>query len=450
MASQQTKLTILGGGESGAGAALLAQSKGFEVFLSDKGVLQEKYRKILIDNRIEFEEGSHDSARILQSDLVIKSPGIPDKAELIQQLYAAGIPVISEIEFAGRYNNARTIAITGSNGKTTTTLLTYHLLKSAGISVGLAGNIGESFARQVLEKDFDYYVLELSSFQLDNMFDFRADIAVLLNITPDHLDRYNYDFIKYAKSKFRIIQNQGADDTFIYNTDDPTVTSILAEKTVEMNLLKVSLKSSPPQGAYAFEGNLHFVPDNGPEFDIPLKDLPLKGPHNHLNMMSAVLAALKAGVSPEAIATGLATFKNAPHRLEKVATIDGVDYINDSKATNVDSVFYALQSYDRPIILILGGVDKGNDYDAIRDLVLSKVKGVIALGTDNSKLEGYFSGMTSSFHSTDDLDNALETARKWAEPDDVVLLSPACASFDLFKNYEDRGDRFKESVLKLR
>jgi UDP-N-acetylmuramoylalanine--D-glutamate ligase len=443
----RTKLTILGGGESGAGAALLAQSKGFDVFLSDKSPLKEKYRNLLASNQIPFEEETHSVEQILESDLVIKSPGIPDETELIQKLLQKGVPVISEIEFASRYTQAKLLAITGSNGKTTTTLLTYHLLKSAGLSVGLAGNIGESFARQVQEKDFDYYVLELSSFQLDNMYKFKADVAVLLNITPDHLDRYAYDFTKYAKSKWRITQNQTAADTFIFNKD-LSITGLLDANPNEARCLPVSLKTELDQGAYQANDSLVFRPLQGIPFEIPLSEVPLNGPHNYLNVMCAVQAALQVGIAPEVIKKGLLTFKNAPHRLEKIATVGGVDFINDSKATNVDSVFYALQSFDRPIILILGGVDKGNDYDAIRSLVDSRVKGIIAMGKDNKKLETYFSETVPLFFSTDTLDQAIDKAFEWAVEKDVVLLSPACASFDLFKNYEDRGDRFKEAVLK--
>ncbi|GAA4437613.1 UDP-N-acetylmuramoyl-L-alanine--D-glutamate ligase [Ravibacter arvi] len=449
MASQQ-KLIILGGGESGTGAALLGQAKGFEVFLSDKSPLQEKYRNILVSHGIAFEEGSHNESLILSADLVVKSPGIPDKADLVQKLLGKSIPVISEIEFAGRYTNAKIIAITGSNGKTTTTLLTYHLLKSAGFSVGLAGNIGESFARQVLEKDFEYYVLELSSFQLDNMFDFKAGTAILLNITPDHLDRYAYDFSQYAGSKFRIIQNQTDDDVFIYNQDDAVIKNELEKHEEQAVRLQVSLKSVPAAGAYLAEDQLVFNTSytTGP-FSLPLSVLPVKGPHNYLNVMCAVLAALRSGVSPDAIYAGIQTFRNAPHRLEKIATVRGVDYVNDSKATNVDSVFYALQSFSTPIILILGGVDKGNDYDAIRDLVKTRVKGVIAMGKDNHKLEEYFPGLVPAFFSTDNLEDALKKAEEWGVDGDVVLLSPACASFDLFKNYEDRGDRFRTAVLTM-
>lgn len=443
------KLIVLGGGESGTGAALLAQAKGFDVFLSDQNSLREKYRSILDSHNIPFEEGTHSAERILGADLVIKSPGIPDKAELVRELHRKNVPVISEIEFAGRYTDAKIIAITGSNGKTTTTLLTWHLLKSAGISAGLAGNVGESFARQVLEKNFDWYVLELSSFQLDNMYDFRAGTAILLNITPDHLDRYEYDFSKYAASKFRIIRNQTAGDAFIFNADDSVITGQLRLHRPEALQLGVSLKNEPRPGAYLSGDGLYFETPYGGPFRMALQDLPLKGPHNYLNVMSAVLAALRAGVSPGDIAEGLKTFKNAPHRLEKVATIDGVEYVNDSKATNVDSVYYALQSFDAPIILLLGGVDKGNDYDAIRQLVTEKVKGVIALGKDNVKLESYFKDLVPAFFSTDNLDEALREARGWAAGNDVVLLSPACASFDLFKNFEDRGDRFREAVLKM-
>lgn len=449
MAPQQ-KLIILGGGESGTGAALLGKSKGFDVFLSDKNPLQEKYRNILTGAAIPFEEGGHSEPVILAADLVIKSPGIPDEADLIIKLHKKEIPVISEIEFASRYTSASLIAITGSNGKTTTTLLTYHLLRSAGLSVGLAGNIGDSFARQVLEKDFDFYVLELSSFQLDNMYDFKADIAVLLNITPDHLDRYKYSFDLYTQSKFRIVQNQTPHDTFIFNADDAVLTGELAKRHLTAGQLPVSLKAGPASAGFLSEGKLNFrIPGSVEGFEIALEDLPVKGPHNYLNVMCAVLAALQAGVMPGSITDALGSFRNAPHRLEKVATIRGVEYVNDSKATNVDSVYYALQSFDSPIILLLGGVDKGNDYDAIKELVTSKVKGVIALGKDNIKLETYFKDLTPAFFSTDDLDSAVATASRWATPGDVVLLSPACASFDLFKNYEDRGNRFREATLKL-
>ncbi len=449
MAPRQ-KLIILGGGESGTGAALLGKSKGFDVFLSDKNSLQEKYRDTLVSHAIPFEEGGHSEAVILAADLVIKSPGIPDHADLVEKLHKKGIPVISEIEFASRYTSAKLIAITGSNGKTTTTLLAYHLLRSAGLSAGLAGNIGDSFARQVLEKNSDFYVLELSSFQLDNMYDFRADIAVLLNITPDHLDRYQYSFDLYTQSKFRIVQNQAAHDTFIFNTDDTVLRDELAKRQLPATQLSVSLKTRQDTGAFLSEGRLNFrIPGRIENFEIAISDLPVKGPHNYLNAMCAVLAALQAGVTPESITAALSTFQNAPHRLEKVATIKGVDYVNDSKATNVDSVYYALQSFDSPIILLLGGVDKGNDYDAIKELVTGKVKGVVALGKDNAKLEAYFKDLTPAFFSTDDLDRAIATASEWAVPGDVVLLSPACASFDLFKNYEDRGNRFREATLKL-
>mgnify|MGYP003887680043 CR=1 FL=1 len=443
------RLVILGGGESGTGAALLGKAKGYEVFLSDLNELKDKYRDILTANQIPFEEKKHTEEIILQADLVIKSPGIPDKAPLIRRLREQGTEIISEIEFASRYTQSKIIAITGSNGKTTTTLLTYHLLKSAGWSVGLAGNVGESFARQVLAGEYDYYVLELSSFQLDNMYDFRADVAVLLNITPDHLDRYEYKFENYIRSKFRIIRNQRPDDFFIYYLEDPVIGKELPVQSPAATLLPVSLKGNTEAAASLQNDGLTFRIDELAGKVIPLEVLPIKGPHNYLNAMSAVLAAAKAGLSFESIVAGLATFKNASHRLEKVAVIDGVEYINDSKATNVDSVYYALQSFENPIILLLGGVDKGNDYDAIRELVKAKVKGIIALGKDNAKLENYFSPLVPSFFATDRLDEALRKAREWAVANDVVLLSPACASFDLFKNYEDRGDRFKEAVLKL-
>lgn len=441
------KLIILGGGESGIGAALLGKAKGFDVFLSDLNSLQDHFRDRLYQQEIPFEEKTHTEEVILGADLVIKSPGIPEKSAIVQKIREKNIPVFSEIEFASRYTQARIIAITGSNGKTTTTLLTYHLLKSAGWNVGLAGNVGKSFAEQVLLNDYDHFVLELSSFQLDDIYDFRADISVLLNITPDHLDRYDYIFDNYVRSKFKILLNQLPHNSFIYNADDPVIARELTSRQLAVNRFPVSLKGGNNAVAQlTTQGLVFHLPDH-PTKVIPFEKLPLKGPHNYMNIMSAVLAASQAGLAFEDIESGLFTFQNAPHRLEKVAVIDGVEYINDSKATNVDSVYYALQSFENPIILLMGGVDKGNDYDAIKDLVQTKVKGVIALGKDNVKLEHYFEPIVPLFFATDDLNKALEKAREWAIPKDVVLLSPACASFDLFKNYEDRGNRFREAVL---
>ncbi|HEV7346709.1 UDP-N-acetylmuramoyl-L-alanine--D-glutamate ligase [Telluribacter sp.] len=445
----QKKLAILGGGESGVGAALLGKAKGFSVFLSDKGLLQEKYRQVLEKEGIPYEEGDHTPELILDADEVVKSPGIPDKVPLVQELSKKGIPVLSEIELAARYTDAQLIAITGSNGKTTTTLLTYHLLKQAGFSVGLAGNIGDSFARQVIEERHDYYVLELSSFQLDNMYGFRANVAVLLNITPDHLDRYEYDFQKYVNSKFRIIQNQTEADDFIYFTENEPIMAELSKREVPARQWPISLSQVMEEGGYLQQGTLR-VQSHGQVLEQPMEELPIKGPHNAINAMAAVLVAQSVGVAPEQIRQGLLSFQNAPHRLEPVATIHGVSYINDSKATNVDSVYYALGSFDSPIILIAGGVDKGNDYSQIEPQVRQKVKGLIALGTATDKLTSYFQDTVPAVYKTQDIQDALNKAYEWAVPGDVVLLSPACASFDLFRNYEDRGQKFREAVEQLK
>lgn len=435
------KIVILGGGESGVGAALLAKAKGFQVFLSDKGTLSEKYKGILQQEEIAFEENQHTEDLILDADEVIKSPGIPEKADIIKKLYALKKSVISEIEFAARFTQAKLIAITGSNGKTTTTLLTYHLLKAAGYNVGLAGNIGESFAKQVIENKYDYYVLELSSFQLDNMYAFKADIAILLNITPDHLDRYNYDFEQYVSSKFRIIQNMGPNDKFIYFAESEAITNRIGQITIAPEQLRVSLESTQTE-AYFQNGNIIAGPDT-----YPIDALPLKGPHNTINMMCAILVAQQVGIDKNDIYQGLKSFENAAHRLEWVANVNGVDYINDSKATNVDSVYYALGSYNKPIVLIIGGVDKGNDYSQILPQVRQKVKAMVCMGTDNSKLLAYFDKEVPKILDTHSLAEALQAAKACAEAGDIVLLSPACASFDLFKNYEDRGNQFKDMVL---
>lgn len=448
MSAASRKLVILGGGESGAGAALLGKAKGFEVFLSDKSPLQTAYRDVLLAADIPFEERIHSEEKILSASEVVKSPGIPDTAPIVQELHRRNIPVISEIEFAARYTDAKLIAITGSNGKTTTTLLIYHLLREAGLSVGLAGNVGDSFAAQVIDDPKDYYVLEISSFQLDNMYDFRANVAVLLNITPDHLDRYEYDFQKYVQSKFRITQNQTEADNFIYFAESEALTTELNKRTLPTRQWPVSLKNKLVKGGFLDKGVLT-ARSHGQEFSINFDELPVQGPHNAINALSAILAAQAVGLTPEQIRTGLRTFTNAPHRLESVATIDGVEYVNDSKATNVDSVFYALGSFDRPIVLIIGGVDKGNDYSQIEPLIKEKVKGMIALGTDTKKLADYFKEAVPQFHETRSLKDAVQTAQARAKPGDVVLLSPACASFDLFKNYQDRGDQFKEEVKAL-
>ncbi len=449
MSAASRKLVILGGGESGAGAALLGKAKGFEVFLSDRNPLQASYREVLNAAGIPFEEGRHSEDKILEANEVVKSPGIPDTAPIVQELCRRNIPIISEIEFAARYTDAKLIAITGSNGKTTTTLLIYHLLRQAGLSVGLAGNVGTSFASQVIDDPKDIYVLEISSFQLDNMYDFRANVAVLLNITPDHLDRYDYDFQKYVQSKFRITQNQTKEDDFIYFAESDALVDELKKRTLPARMWPVSLKNKLEKGGFLDNGSL-FARGHDQEFSIDFDELPIQGPHNAINALAAILAAQSVGVSAEQIRSGLLTFVNAPHRLESVITLEGVEYVNDSKATNVDSVYYALGSFDRPIVLIIGGVDKGNDYSQIESLVKEKVKGMIALGTDTKKLADYFKKSVPLFQETQNLKAAVQTARAWANSGDVVLLSPACASFDLFKNYQDRGDQFRNEVLALK
>ncbi|MDR6196256.1 UDP-N-acetylmuramoyl-L-alanine--D-glutamate ligase [Siphonobacter sp. SORGH_AS_0500] len=442
------KIVVLGGGESGVGAALLAQAKGFEVFLSDKSELGEKYRQQLVDNKIEFEEKQHTESRIFEADEVIKSPGIPDQVPLIKALREKGIPVIGEIEFAARYTKAKLIAITGSNGKTTTTLLTYHLLKTAGLNVGLAGNIGDSFAKQVIADAYDYYVLEISSFMLDSMFDFKADIALLTNITPDHLDRYGYNFQNYIDSKFRILQNMDAAGTFIYWQESEAIHQELSKRTIVPQTLPISTEVVLEKGGSIRNQKIQAQTPNG-SFEISLDELPIAGTHNALNATSAILAALSVGVSPEKLKEGLLSFKNAPHRLEPVGEINGIRFVNDSKATNVDSVFFALGSYTDPLILIIGGVDKGNDYTQIEKLVEEKVRVMICLGTDNEKLKSFFAGKVPLILETQDVAQAVQWGFEYGISGNIVLLSPACASFDLFKNYEDRGNQFRTQVQEL-
>ena len=435
-------ISILGGGESGVGAALLAKSKGYEVFLSDAGSLKENYQQTLRENLIEFETGGHSLDRILASNEIIISPGIPEKTDIVKAIKAKGISLVSEIEFAARYTKAKLVAITGSNGKTTTTLLTYHFLKYAGLKVGLAGNIGQSFAKQVMEDQHDVYVLEISSFQLDRCFEFKPDVAVLLNITPDHLDRYEYKFENYIASKFRIFQNADAHTPCIFWTDDEVITANLNQIPSSAALKRASFHE--PADAFISADKIQL---EGAELN--LADAPLKGPHNAINMSVAMLAAHEAGVSYAQILASLPFFENAPHRLESCGNWNGVEFINDSKATNVDAVYYALNSYKQPLILLMGGVDKGNEYEVLDSLVKEKVKGLICLGIDNKKLESHFGGMVPQIFSTDSLEVAVEKSMEWATTGDVVLLSPACASFDLFKNYEDRGDQFKNTVKQL-
>ncbi len=442
------KVVVLGGGESGVGAALLAQSKGFDVFLSDKSTLKENYRTTLQAANILFEEGQHTEDRILDASEVIKSPGIPSTTPLVQKLQAQGTPIISEIEFAARYTNAKLIGITGSNGKTTTALLTYHLLKTAGLNVGLAGNIGDSFAQQVIQDTFDYYVLELSSFQLDDMYATHLHVMVLLNITPDHLDRYGYNFQNYIDSKFRILQNAQPDDDFIYFSESQPILNELARHDFTVNLLPISLQRIVAEGGYLLNAELTSTYKNQ-EFRVSQAQTPLRGPHNAINMLTAVLVAQSAGVSNKAITSGLETFQNAAHRLEPAGTVQEIQFIDDSKATNVDSVFYALSSMDAPTIWIAGGLDKGNDYSQLDEVVRQKVKALICLGVDNHKLVDYFGNTISLIYETQQVTDAIAKGLKWGQPGDIVLLSPACASFDLFKNYEDRGNQFKIAVKNL-
>jgi len=443
-----TKIAILGGGESGVGAALLARAKGFDVFLSDRGALKESYRTTLQNADIRFEEGQHTEDQILDAAEVIKSPGIPETVSLVQKLKAQGTPVISEIEFAARYTKARLIGITGSNGKTTTTLLIYHLLKTAGFNVGLAGNVGDSFAEQVINDTFDYFVLELSSFQLDDMYNTHLDVMVLLNITPDHLDRYGYNFQNYVNSKFRILQNAQPDDPFIFFQESQPILDQLAKRNPDVKRLPISLESSVVPGGY-FQDGIVTATYNGSTFRIPLTDTPLRGPHNAINTLAAILAAKSVGVSDDALTEGLKTFQNAAHRLEPAGTTNGIQFINDSKATNVDSVFYALSSMETPTIWIAGGQDKGNDYSQVDALVRQKVKALICLGVDNHKLVDYFDGKVPVIYETQSVADAVAKGLELGQPGDTVLLSPACASFDLFKNYEDRGNQFKAAVKNL-
>ena len=442
-------IAILGGGESGVGAALLAKAKGYTVFVSDKGILGDSYRKTLVENNIPFEEGQHDEVHILGADEVIKSPGIPDTTPLLAKLYAKKTSVISEIEFAARYTSAKIVAITGSNGKTTTTRLAYHLLKNAGLNVGLGGNIGESFAKQVLENNFDIYVLEISSFQLDNMYAFKANVAVLLNITPDHLDRYDYNFQNYINAKFRVVQNMGPTDDFVYFEQNPAIAQELPLRSLPMNALPLSLSNELMNGGYLKDGVVH-VNSHGAAFEMVANEMPIKGPHNALNAMAAILVAQAMGVNAQKIRDGLLSFQNDPHRLEMVGDINGVRFVNDSKATNVDSTYQALHTFDAPVVWIAGGIDKGNDYAPLREAVRKGVRALISLGSNNQKLVGYFSGIVPQIAEAQDMRQAVRLGLELSKPGDVVLLSPACASFDLFKNYEDRGDQFRAAAFSLR
>lgn len=442
------RIVILGGGESGTGAAILAKVKGFDVFLSDKSLIKDQYKKQLDDYHIEWEEGQHTEDLILNADEVIKSPGIPDKAPIIKALKEKGIPVISEIEFAGRYTQAKMVCITGSNGKTTTTLLTFHILKNAGLKVGLAGNVGHSLAYQVATGDQDYYVVELSSFQLDNMYNFKANIAVLLNITPDHLDRYEYSMQNYVNAKFRITQNQTEEDAFIYWKDDPIIARELERLNLKARLFPFAEKKD--DGVKAYTKDNHLVIDLPDEpFLIGEDELALEGKHNLFNSMAASISAEVLNIKKEDIRAALTDFQGVEHRLEKVARVRGVQFINDSKATNVNSCWYALQSMKTKVVLIIGGTDKGNEYSEIENLVREKVSAMICLGVDNTKLNQFFGDKVPHIDNASSMKEAVDKAFAAAGKGETVLLSPCCASFDLFKNYEDRGKQFKECVVNL-
>ncbi len=444
-----TKIVILGAGESGVGAALLAKQKGYDVFVSDASAIKPIFQAELEANHIPFESGSHDMDRILAADEVMKSPGIPEKNELVKQIRAKGIPVISEIEFGFRYKgDSKIVAITGSNGKTTTTSLLYHICKVAEEDVAIVGNIGFSFARQIAVDPKKLYVIEVSSFQLDDIKTFRPDIAILLNITEDHLDRYNYQFEYYIKSKFRIIENQTEKDCFIYCIDDEVITKQLELLTTNTNLLPFSMKQELKKGGY-IKNEQMMLKIQEERVTMSIYDFALKGKHNAYNTMAASIAASTLGIRKEKIREAVSNFHSLEHRMEFVATVKGVDFINDSKATNVNSTWYALESMQKPTILILGGVDKGNDYALVADLVKDKVKAIVCMGTDNAKLIEYFKDKVAQIIEVDSAKKAVNASFKLAEKGDVVLLSPACASFDLFKNYEDRGHQFKESVKAL-
>lgn len=442
------RVVILGAGESGVGAALLAQSKGIGVFVSDSGKIRNDYRETLISSKIEFEEEKHSLKQILEASEIIKSPGIPDTAAVVVSARENGIPVISEIEFASRYTKATKICITGSNGKTTTTMLTWHMLKSAGLDVGLAGNVGKSFARQLVDTDHDYFVIELSSFQLDGMFDFKAEIGILLNITPDHLDRYEHNFEKYAGSKMRILRNQTENDSIIWCSDDETIARLMQNTQLKQQSYQISIKNKIENGAYADNQKIVFNLKGG-KFDMTLEELALQGKHNVYNSMAAGLASRLVDLRKETIKECLADFQNVEHRLEFVANIHGIEFINDSKATNINSAWYALETLNKNIIWIAGGIDKGNDYTKLFELVKQKVKAIICLGIDNEKLIETFKDKVAYISETTSIEEAVELAYYLGRKDDAVLLSPACASFDLFENYEERGRKFKAAVNAL-
>ncbi|NQX39723.1 UDP-N-acetylmuramoylalanine--D-glutamate ligase [Pedobacter steynii] len=446
---ENNRIVVLGAGESGVGAAMLAQKHGFDVFVSDFGAIASQYKERLQELNIAFEEKQHTSEEILNATEVIKSPGIPDKAPIIVALKKKEIPVISEIEFAKRYTDAKTICITGSNGKTTTSMLTYHILKKAGLNVGLAGNIGNSFAALVATADFDWYVLEISSFMLDDMYDFRADIAVLLNITPDHLDRYDYKLGNYAASKMRIAQNQGSNDTFIYCADDEETIKAMKHIRFNSKMYPFSIRKQIEEGAYLESNNMHININHKDPLTMSIIELALQGKHNIYNSMASGIVAKVLEIRNATIRESMGDFRNIEHRLEHVAKISGVEYINDSKATNVNSTWYALESVNTDVILIMGGVDKGNDYEMLKDLVRQKVRAIVCLGKDNKRIHEAFEDDVEVIVNTFSANEAVKMAYHLAKKGNTVLLSPACASFDLFKNYEDRGNQFKMAVKEL-
>ena len=443
------KIVILGAGESGVGVAVLAKKKDYEVFVSDSGTLKKEYKNVLLHYGISFEEGRHTEDWCLQADEIVKSPGIPDKVPLIQKIKEANIPIISDIEFAARYTKAKKICITGSNGKTTTTMLTYHVLKKAGLNVGLGGNVGKSFAMQIATSDFDYYVLELSSFQLDYMYEFKADVAVITNITPDHLDRYDYKFQNYVDSKFRILNNQTPADYFIYNADDPVTQTELLKRNIPASKIPISLNSIPEGNAAYVKNDEIIININTNKLNMTLETLALQGKHNIYNSMAASVISRLFDIRKDVIKESMSEFQGIEHRLEHVTKVHGIEFINDSKATNVNSTWYALESMNRPVIWIVGGLDKGNDYSCLKPLVKSKVKAIVCLGLDNSKIFEEFGNMVPIITETNSAKEAVETSYNLGVLDDIVLLSPACASFDLFKNFEDRGMQFKRAVYDL-
>ncbi len=444
----KNRLVILGAGESGIGAAILGAKQGFEVFISDFGEIKDEYKAMLDQRGLKYEEKQHTEALILDAALVMKSPGIPEKAPIVVKLHERNIPVISEIEFAGRYTTAKTICITGSNGKTTTTMLTYEVLKRAGLNVGLAGNVGKSFALQVAEDDFDYYVIELSSFQLDGMFEFRADIAVLLNITPDHLDRYDYKMQNYTDSKMRITQNQRPEDWFVYCADDPIIQVELTKRDIKAHKVPFTIMQVLKEGAWV-ENNMMKLNVNNNTFDMTIYELALQGKHNLNNSMAAGISGSILNLRKEGIRECLSDFQGVEHRLERFLRVHNIEFINDSKATNINSVWYALESMSTPVVWIVGGIDKGNDYTQLFDLVKAKVKAIVCLGKDNSKIIAAFDGKVKQIVDAKSIEEAVRSAYFLAEKGDTVLLSPACASFDLFKNYEERGRQFKDAVRNL-